>query len=893
MYFDRWRWALPLRLREMLRPDVVRRERDEELRFHTERHAEQLVANGMSPNDAHAHARRAVAELLPPTPRGESARGNGALERFWRDVRLAMRALLRSPGYALVAVLTLTIGIGANTAMFTVVDAVLLRPLPYADPSRLVVLKYDRGGTTIAPATFNDWMTDARAYERTALAEWWTPNLTGGDRAESIAGIHIGANLIPMFGVKPLIGRAFTADEEHEGRNHVVVLRYDFWQRRFGGDSSVVGREMTLEGEKYTVVGVMPPGYRFVPFWANGADIAAPLVLDKRVNDREGASLRAFARLRAGTSIEQARHEMRTIGPRLARITPGEDSTLAPVALQSIVTADVDRALLVLLGAVGFVLLLACANVAHLQLVRAASRGREMALRIALGGSRVRLAQQSLAESVLLATIGAAGGLAFAWGSVRALVALAPANLPRLDTIAIDGRVMLFVVAVTAITALAFGLAPALASTRTSPSAVLRDGGRGSATGGRRTRSALVVSEFAAALILLAGAGLMVRSFSALLSVDAGYDRSNLLSMVVSAKGTTHGDDGARARFYSELVDRVRELPGVRAASATNHLPLHGDHWHFGVSVQGRPYDPAAERESALFRVVRPGYFATMRIAFRDGRDINTADETAHARVVVVNQALARRLWPERSPLGERITFGDPTRGATWFTVIGVVNDVRQESWDTPSGEEMYFPALTRVGDPAPAGEPPLPDVLEPRDMTLVVRTAGDPAAVTRAVQRVVHQLDVDAPVSDVITMSQAVDEQLATPRFYLMLFGAFAGVALALAAVGVYGVMAYAAARRTREMGIRLALGAAPADPFRLVLREGMKLAAIGGGAGLVIALVATRAMRSLLYGVSPADPATLLGVVAVLGMVAVAACCVPAWRASRVDPATTLRSE
>jgi predicted permease len=585
---------------------------------------------------------------------------------------------------------------------------------------------------------------------------------------------------------------------------------------------------------------------------------------------------------------------MATIAPRIARLTPGEDSTLAPVPLQGIVTEDVDRALLVLLGAVGFVLLLACANVAHLQLVRAASRSREVALRTALGGTRARLVQQSLIESAVLAIAGAIGGVGLAWVGVRALVLLAPSGLPRLDAITVDGRVLAFVLAVTAISALAFGLTPALTSTRASLGTTLRDGARGSATGGRRTRSALVISEFAAALVLLAGAGLMMRSFGALLAVDAGYDRQNLLSMVVSVHGTSHAAPGRRDAFFHDLVERTRALPGVQAVSATNHLPLHGDHWHFGFSIEGRPYDPAADRPSALFRVVRTGYFPTMRIGVVAGRDFTPTDAADGSHVVIVNQSMARRHWPDGSPLGQRLTIDDPTKGPTWHTVVGVVADVRQESWDAPSGEEMYFPSISSAAAPAPDdGTPKAGNLFEPQTMTLVVRTAGDPASLTRAVQRVVHELDADAPVSDVITMAKAVDEQLAQPRFYLMLFGAFAGIALALAGVGVYGVMSYAAAQRAREMGIRVALGAGPTDPFRLVLRDGMRLAAVGSAIGLGAALVGSRAMRSLLYGVGPTDPVTLVAVTAVLVGVALAACCVPAWRAARIDPASTLRAD
>jgi putative ABC transport system permease protein len=867
MYIDRWWYALRPRLRALIDPEATRIERAEELRYHAERLAE---ASGA------------------PLPRGrlastdEPPNGNGIGERLRRDLRHALRGLRRNPGYAAIAILTLTLGIGANAAMFTVVNAVVLRPLPYAEPSRLVVLKYARG-TTVAPATFHDWVDDARSFERTALAEVWSPNLTGGDRPETLAGIRVSASMIPLLGVPPLLGRTFRADEEHAGRNRVAVLRYDYWQQRFGGDRGVIGRRVVLEGEPYTIIGVMPRGYRFVPFWASDANIAAPLVLDDRTTDRDISSLRAFARLRPGTTLERADAELSTIGRRLVRARAGEDTTLAPVLLQSLVTGGVDRPLLVLLGAVGFVLLLACANVAHLQLVRAASREREFALRTALGGSRGRLVQQSLVESLLLAVAGGVGGLTLAYAGVRLLVVLAPPSLPRLDAIAVDGYVLAFVAAVTLFTAALFGVTPALATARTNLGGVLRDGAKGSAASGGRTRSALVVSEFATALLLLAGAGLMVRSFAALLAVDAGYDRRNLLSMQVSVRGTRHDGAGQRDAFFHALVEQAATLPGVQSASATNHLPLHGDHWTLGFSIEGRPDPVTGNRPSALFRVVRPGYFRTMRIALLDGRDIGPQDEAAGARVVVVNRSMARRQWPNASPIGQRLTLDDPTRGPSWFTVVGVVGDVRQDSWDRASADEMYFTSLAA----------PRSDLFEPSTMTLVVRTTSDAASLTRSVEGLVHALDADAPVSDVITMEQAVDEQLAEPRFYLLLFSAFAGVALTLAAVGVYGVMSYAAAHRAREMGIRLALGARPTDPSRLVLRDGMRLAAVGSIIGLVATVVGSRALRSLLYDVSPLDPITLGIATLVLGGVAAGACWGPAWRASRIDPATALRSD
>jgi putative ABC transport system permease protein len=725
------------------------------------------------------------------------------------------------------------------------------------------------------------------------IAEYWTPNLTGTERPEELRGIRLSAGMLPLLGVRPLLGRAFLPDEEHAGRERVAVLRHDFWRTRFGADPGIIGHMITLDGEPHTIVGVMPPGFRFVPYWAADAQVAAPLVLDARRTDRKGASLRAFGRLAPGVTLAQARRQLASIAARLEQEYPGTNVGVTAVPLRDIVVGDVRPALLILLAAVGLVLLIACANVAHLQLMRSAARERELAVRAALGGSRGRLVRQSLVESAVLAGIGAVLGLALAHVGVRLLGVVGPANLPRLDAIRMDMAALGFLAAVTVVAAGVFGLPPALAAMRVDVHRGLKEGGRSASDSPRRRRmrSALVVSEFAMALLLLVGAGLVMRSFLELLRVDAGFDRRNVLSMTVSLSGTRHAAAERRTPFFRELVDRVRDLPGVQAASAINHLPLRGDAWRLPVIVEGQPVAAPGEGPSAMFRVVRPGYFRTMRIPLRRGRDFTLADEASSARVVIVSEEMARRRWPGENPLGKRITIGDGTSAPDWFAVVGVVRDAKQTSWSDASPETMYFPHLPAVPDSD--GPPTVAGFLSPSYMTLVLRTGGDPAELAAAVARTVRALEPDAPVADIITMEQAIDSHLAQPRFYLLLLGAFAAVAVILAAVGVYGVISYSVTRRRHEIGVRMALGATRGDAFRLIVHQGMRLAMVGGAIGLVGALGATRFLRTLLFGVRPDDPPTFGLVTVALALVALAACAVPALKASRVDPAIALRAD
>ncbi len=892
MDLQRLLYAIPLRLRSVFRRRTVERELDEELSYHLDRLTEQYQARGLPPAEARRQALRELDGIERPKDECRDARGVTLLDDGVRDVAYGARTLRRSPGFAVVAIVTLALGIGATTIIFSVVNGILLRPLPYPASDRLVNVRYEKSGT-VAPGTYLDWKAASGTIERMAAASYWTPALTGNEKAEEILALKATTDLLPLLGVEPLLGRIFSPDEGHTAQSHVAVLRYESWQRRFAGDSGIIGKAIRLDGEPYTIIGVMPPGFRFVPFWASDAELCAPLPLDEKANDRTGASLRILGRRRPGATMEQAQADLAAISARLERLYPGTNQHVTLVPLRDVVVGPVRDALLILLTAVGLLLLIACANVAHLQLMRAAVREREFALRTALGASGGRLFRQSLVESLLLSAAGGALGLAAAAAGIRLLAAFAPPGLPRVETVRVDAVVLLTATALTFLCALLFGMAPALTAARANVHRTLKEGGRGSSdTGGRRRlRATLVVSEFAMAVILLTGAGLVLRSFAAMLSVDPGYDPHGVLSLKVAVRGTQWNDRARRTAFYDRLVDEVRTVPGVQAVSAVNHLPLHGDSWHFPFSIEGRPPALPGERPSALFRVVRPGYFGTMRIPLVAGREFTEADVSRSAHLAIVSEYMARAEWPGANPLGQRISVDDPASGADWYTVVGVSRNVRQDNWSDPPADEMYFPELAAPADST--ATPRLADFLSPGYMTLVIRLApGAPSPAAR-VRSLVRALEPDAPVSDVITMEDAVREQFAQPRFYLMLLGGFAAVAVLLAAVGVYGVISYSVERRTAEIGIRLALGARRSDPFRLVLREGLTLATVGTGIGLLGAAGLTRYLASLLYGVGAEDPVTFVAAPVLLAGIALVAVLVPAWRASRVDPAVALRAE
>ncbi|HEY9426334.1 MAG TPA: ABC transporter permease [Gemmatimonadaceae bacterium] len=816
------------------------------------------------------------------------AERNGALlDTITQDVRYGTRMLARTPAFTAAAVLALALGIGANAAIFSVVDAVLIRPLPYENPERLAVILHDGDGP-VSPANFADWRDQSRSFESMGAAEYWTPNVTGADEPEKLWALHVTPSIFPMLGIAPLFGRTFLAEEGERGAEHEVVLGYSLWQRRFGGDPRIVGESITLDGAQYTVVGVMPRDFKFAPFWATKAELWAPLVVDA-AKGRDANSLRVFARLAPGVSVRQAQTEMATITTRLEQEYPGTNRDITVQPLKDKVVGDIRPALLVELAAVGFVLLIACANVAHMLLARAAARRKELALRTALGASRARVVRQLLIESLLLALLGGGAGLLLALGGIRALVALSPAGIPRIETIGLDARVLLFLLVVSLLTGVGFGAVPALRASATDPNDALKGGGRGSTEGitRNRFRSLLMASEFAMALVLLVGAGLMIRSFVALRAIDPGFDPHELLTMVVPVAGSREAAPERRAIFYEQLLQQVRTLPGVVSASAINHLPLAGDEWGRTFRVEGRPLAHPADAPEATYRVVFPGYFRTMQIPVLRGRDVDESDNLSAPAVIVVNEFLASRYWPGEDPIGKRITLDGPERDSTgWLTVVGVVKNAVQGDWAAPKHEEIYLPFLQNRSYLEDSGA-------HIAYQTLVIRTSGDAAALAPAVRNVVWSLDENLPVSEVQTMDAVVARSTAQPRFNLLLLATFATVAIMLAAVGIYGVMSYSVSRRTHEIGLRMALGARPADVIRVVVGQALMLAVVGASAGFVGALALGRFMSSFLYGVRPSDPLTFLAMSLLLGAVALVASYIPARRATRIDPLLALRHE
>jgi predicted permease len=864
------------------------RDLEEEMAFHRDLAEQELRANGMTPQSARNAASRQFGNATILREVSGDVWSWRWLEHIAQDLRHGTRALLHAPGFAAVAVLALALGIGANTAIFSVVNAVLLRPLAYEEPERLVTILHF-GDSPVAVANYVDWRDQSRSFQSMAAAEYWSPNLTGSDPPEHLLGLRMTQNMLPMLGIQPLLGRMFGVGEDQKGAEHEVILSYRLWQRRFGAARNVLGRAIMLDGEGYTVVGVMPREFQFAPFWATRAELWAPLAFGDRIRERDGNSLRVFARLKPGVALAQARAEIATITAQLEQKYPATNRDILVTPLKENVVGKVETPLLMLLGAGGFVLLIACANVAHMLLARTSDRKKEIAVRTALGAGRTRVIGQFLTENLLLAGAGASAGLLLAYGGTKALAALSPANIPRVEMVVIDDRVMLFLVGIAALTALLFGLAPAMQATVGNLSGSLKEGGREGSDGTRhnRLRSFLVASEFALAFMLLIGAGLMMRSFIVLQLVDPGFNPHNVLSMVVSVAGSNESGLERRAIFYRQLLDQVRALPGVKAAGGINHLPLAGDLWGRSFNIEGRPEPRPGDSPGAVYRIVMPGYFETMRLPLRLGRAITERDDARAPGVVIINERAARKYWPAENPIGKRISIDTGKSDShVWLTIIGVAANAKQSEWAAVPDAEIYLAALQSR------------DFLEDGGahmayLTLVVRTTGSPGEFAPAVKRVVWSFDRFLPISEVITMDRVVADANARPRFEMYLLGLFAAVALLLAAVGIYGVMTYTVSRRTREIGIRISLGASRADVLRMVVRQGMLEALAGMAAGVMGALLLSKLMAGMLYGVQPTDLVTFGGVAIVLGLAALLATYVPARRATRIEPMVALRQE
>jgi putative ABC transport system permease protein len=815
------------------------------------------------------------------------------MDSLLQDIRYSLRRLIKSPGFTLVVVLTLALGVGANTAIFSVVNAVLLRPLGYADPGRLVTIEHlypSLGGmkASVSVPGFRDYQARGRSFESMAVETGWSANLTGIGEPVRLQGARVTGRYFQTLGIPALVGRGVLPGEDSAGREHVVVLSQGLWQRLFGGSRDVVGRSLSLNGESYEVVGVMPrdfrdPFHRTVELWA-------PLVFrpeefgdDRRTNEW----LTLTARLRPGIPVEQAAAEMRTLAEQLKRQFPDNyppDWSLVTTPLAQRSVGNIRPALLVLLGAVGFVLLIACANVANLLLARAAARAKEIAVRTALGASRDRLIRQLLTESLLLALAGGVLGLFLAYWGVRSVVALNPANLPRADEIGIDAPVTLFTLFVSLLTGLLFGLAPAVHASTSDLHGMLKEGGRGSAgnRGGQGLRRMLVVAEVALALTLLTGAGLLVKSFARLQGVDPGFDPDRLLTFNLSLPPARYPSDTQRTAFFDQVLPAIAAVPGVRAAGATSVLPFSGGWSTASFEIEGYQPPPKQPGPWGDVRIVSPGFLETLRAPLRRGRPLTAQDRTGAPKVAVIDEEFVRRYWRTEDPIGKRFTFGPPpgavdTSAREWITVVGVVGHTKQEGLEAENRLQLYLPYAQQ---PPPA-------------LAFAVRTAGDPAQYVNQMRRAVRSVDPDQPISDVRTMDELIAQSVGQRRLSMLLLSLFSGIALVLASVGIYGLMSYSVTQRARELGVRIALGARRGDVLGLVLRQGMSLALVGIMVGVGAAFALTRLIGSQLYGVRATDPATFLGVALLLGATALVANLLPALRATRVDPAVVLREE
>ncbi len=799
------------------------------------------------------------------------------MDSLLQDLRYATRTLLKSPGFTIVAVLTLALGIGANSAIFSVVNAVLLRPLPYAEPDRLVA-----ASPGLMLGEYLLARTEPQSFQQVAL---YRPdvglNLSHGGNPERLTGAYASTNLFATLGVQPLLGRTPVPGEDQPGQAQVVVLSHGLWQQRFGADPGVIGREIRIDGEPRVVIGVMRPGFHFP---SAGTQLWIPFVLDPGavVALWGGGGGQVVARLKPGVTHAQAQAEMRALGPRFREAnrlwTPDEDyrSDTQVVPLREHMVGDVRTRLLVVLGAVGCVLLIACANVTNLLLARASARQREVALRTALGAGRGRLVRQLLTESVLLAAVSGVVGLLLAYWGVNLLVASLPADTPRLAEIGINGWVLAFTLGISLLTGLIFGLFPALRASRPDLQASLKASGRAAGIGSRERRlsSVLVASEVALAVVLVIGAGLLVRSFWELLQVDPGFRAGNAVSARITPPDVRYGDAAQQRSFYRELLQRVEALPGVRSAEAVNELPLVGGVASFAFEVEGVPYVTGAA-PTAGDRKVTPGYVRAMAIPLLQGRALTEADREGAPEVALVNQTMAREFWPGESPVGKR--FKPVWWRDKWLTVVGVVGDVKHDGLASEARPEIYRPF---VQEPTSA-------------MTLVVHTTSSPRALATNLRAAVAAVDPEVPISDIRTADQLISASVAIPRFTMLLLAGFAAVALLLGAVGIYGVISYAVSRRTQEIGVRMALGARAGDVLGMVVRQGVGVALIGTVIGLVAAFAATRVLASLLFGVSTTDPLIFAAVPLLLVGVALLASYLPARRAARVDPMIALRAE
>jgi putative ABC transport system permease protein len=885
----KWFNIFAARLRALRHRETVIQEIDDEFSVHIEMETKANLERGMSATDARQAALRSFGNFGSVRDAAYEVRGGGMIETVLQDIRYAARGLVKQKTFTIVAVITLALGIGANTAIFSVVNELLLRPLPYADADRLVMLwevtPSGRHANTTSRGNFRAWREQSTSFDGMAAFSDQRQNLTGAGEAEEVSVQFATPELFNVLGVQPILGRGLTPEDDRSGAPNVAVLGYNFWQRRFGGDPQLVGKAVTLNGAPFTVIGIMPPNFQWHIRQRSGTGRSAEIwtVLDMPT---EGPALRGrflsvVARVKRGVSFEQAAAELQTIEARLGQDSPksnkGYGTEVIPLREQFV--GNVKLALWIILGAVAFVLLIACANVANLLLARAAAREKEIALRAALGAGRWRIVRQLLTESLLLATFGCLFGLMFAWWGMKALVAMSPRDLVNLQHVGLNLTVLVWTMGISLVTGIIFGLVPALEVTRLNLNGALKEGkgSEGQSPRSRRLRSTLVIAEVALALVLLASAGLLVKSFGRLQKIDRGFNSDNVLTMVVRVPDSKYKEDQQFVSFFHQLTDRVRALPGVNSVGMVNFLPLYGGLGSAtGFSIDGPPPPPAGKGPSTNVRVSDAGYFGAMGIPILRGRNFTEIESNEARHVILISDSLARKYFPGEEPIGKRISvemFDKPTP----TEIVGIVGDVRYDSLVDQPEPTVYFP------------HPELTYAF----MTLVVRTNGEPSALAAAVQRELHALDPDQPASDVRTMDQVMADVVARARFNTLLLALFAGLATLLAAVGIFGVMNYSLTLRTREIGLRMALGAQRREVLLLMLKQGLWLTTIGTAIGLVGAFALTRLMSSLLFGVGTGDSATFAVIVLLLMFVSLIACYLPARRATRIDPLIALRSE
>jgi len=811
------------------------------------------------------------------------------METLLNDLRFGIRTLIKSPGFAIVALLTLALGIGANSAIFSVVNAILLRPLAYKNPEQLVMINHNyvkiNLKASVSAFGYKHYVENAKSFEDIAAMTGWAANLTGEGEPERLTGQSVSANFFQTLGAEAARGRIFAPGEDSEGKNRVLVLSHGFWQRRFGGDPNILNKTLSLNGENYTVVGVMPEGFQFGRELGMIIDLWRPIVFTPQQlssNSITNEFLMVIGRLRQGVTQDQAQAEMHTIAANLRQqYMQGAYATnwdLLLTSFRELIVGDIRLMLLIVMLVVGFVLLIACANVANLLLARAAARQKEIAVRTALGASRWRIIRQLLTESVLLSVVGGAFGLLIGYWGVKALISLNEDRIPRTNEISLDWKVLLFTFGVSILTGVLFGIVPAIQTTKTDLHETLKEGGRSAAAAAKHwVRSVLVVAEIAMALAVLVGAGLLVKSFMRVQEINPGFNPQGLLTMGVSLPDFKYSEASQRANFYKQLINDVRSLPGVQSAGAVSVLPLSGQGSSGSFRIEGRDVPPGQSSPHGARWAATPDYFKTMGIPLVRGRYFEDRDTPDGKQVAIIDQALANKYWPNEDPVGKRIVFEGTRDNPNWREIVGIVGHVKHTDLEGESRAQYYIPHQQR----AQGG------------MTLVVRTTGDPNALAATVRNAVGNLDKELPVFRIRTMDQFVADSMAQRRFALLLIGIFAGLALLLASIGLYGVMAYSVTQRTHELGLRMALGAQASDVLKLVVKQGMLLAGIGLGIGLVGAFFLSRLMKTLLFNVSATDPVIFAAIAATLAIVAFVACFFPARRATKVDPMVALRYE